>query len=393
MRRQHVLVVSRGASREREQHAPAESAGAWVMRLQRAAGNRAVARLLGAPRASVARAIKIDDETFTHGSRKVVTLFNDVVRPELESKGYKARGVKARLVEFVKTSNATYRDRAEFLGAFMPWLQTQTRRVRGDKTTPVLKQFSVMGMSRPAWPEALKTLKGVEAGDNVRHVVRNATLKRALDVEFDRVPEQHRKAHFAAIAGGLGVQLAPTAATNEILEGIYKMLYLNPENLFAGEGPMNQVIGFSADPVRAIGEELIGLGEDATVNITDVYVHVMKAIYAAADKVRADPNYMEYLLTQINGTVQEAIGSLRVDESLIVPAEDAGELVADIGLGFGFDLIEGRVSEDIDDIAKRQGRLLWSERELGRFIDSKGTSGNLLDILKVFMGLAEAPAS
>jgi hypothetical protein len=362
-----------------------------VLRLQHAAGNRAVVRLLAPRQPTVARAIKIGNERYTHGSARVVDLFKGIVVPELESKGYKVHGIKTRLVDYIRDTNAEYGDSTQFLAAFMPWLAQQKRRVRDDKETDVLKPFSVSGMSRPAWPEALKTLKGLQAGDNVRHVVRNATLKRSLEVEMNRVPEGQRKPRLTQIAKELGIDV-PHDALNEVLaRQIYDELYLNPENLFAGDGPVNQVIGFAADPVRDIGEELIGRG-DEPVDIVDVYTAVMKAIYGAANKVKANEDYLRFILHEINAPVQEAIGSLRQDENNTkVVAEEAGELVADIGLGFGFDLVDGRTAADTQNIAQRQGRLLWTERALQAFVASNGTSADVLVIYKVFMGRAEAP--
>jgi hypothetical protein len=388
--RQYDRVERReGEEVRREDVAPAPVDA--VLRLQRAAGNQAVARMLAPAGPTVARAIRIGDVGYTHGSRRVVELFNTVVLPELERQGYKARGIKSRLVDFIRDSDVNYGDNRQFLDAFMPWLAQQTRRVRGDKTTSVLKQFSVKAMARPAWPEALKTLKGLQAGDNVRHVVRNATLKNSLDVELKRLPDTARKPRLTEIATGLGIPVAPLATIDVIAKAIYDLLYLNPENLFAGDGPVNQVIGFAADPVRKIGEELVGMGEEE-VDIVDVYKAAMAAIHAAADKVRADGNYKQYVLHEIDGTVREAIGSLRqAEDNTKVAAEDAGELVSDIGLGFGFDLIEGRTAGDMNDIAERQGRLLWSERALQGFLDSGGASANVLDIYKVFMGQAPAP--
>lgn len=46
---------------------------------------------------------------------------------------------------------------------------------------------------------------------------------------------------------------------------------------------------------------------------------------------------------------------------------------------------------DINDMAKRQGRLLWSERALGALIESGGKNGDLLYILEVSMGERHAP--
>jgi hypothetical protein len=316
-----------------------------------------------------------------------VDLFQETVVPLLEMNGFKTYGVKSRLVEFIRTTNAIYANDQQFLDAFMPWLQLQTRNVRGGKTTPVLKPFSVMGMSRPAWPEALKQLKGVIAGDNVRHVVRNATLKRALDVAWDRAG-MSRKAVFTQLATDLQIPVAASATDGDIAKQIYNTLYLHPDNLFAGDGPRNQIIGFAADPVRAIGEDL--LGQDGDVDIVQVYTAVMKAIHTVgnSEKIKVEDGYRQFILHEIDDIVREAIGALRPNEqTTMVPAEQAGELVADIGLGFGFDLIDGRVADDVEGIAVRQGRLFWAEKALGAYIDSGG-QGDLTFAFKVFLGQA-----
>ena len=384
---------SRRVRRQREPgaQAPLSLAAREVLALQRTAGNGAVARLLAPPSPTLARAITVGGQRYTHGSRRVVDLYQSTVLPALESQGYKTFGVKARLVDYIRNTDADYGTDTQFLEAFVPWLGQQTRKVRGDKTTPVLKKFSVMGMSRPAWPEALKQLKGVQAGDNVRHVVRNATLKRALDVAWNLAPEQDRKGAFAQLATALALQVGPQETAGDIATNIYKKLYLHPDNLFAGDGPVNQVIGFASDPVRAVGEEL--LAQEGEVDVAEVYKSVMLAIYKVgnSEKIKVDDGYRQEILHDINAIVQDAIGALRQGESMMVPAEAAGDLVVDIGLGFGFDLIDGRVASDLDGIAARQARLLWAERALNAYISSGG-QGNLTLAFQVFLGLANPPS-
>ena len=63
-----------------------------------------------------------------------------------------------------------------------------------------------------------------------------------------------------------------------------------------------------------------------------------------------------------------------------------GDMVVDIGLGFGFDMIDGRVVADQSQIAERQERLVWTERALQAFIESKGMKGNLAEIFGIFLG-------
>jgi hypothetical protein len=382
--------VSFAIRREREVGrapvAPAERAEMGLSGLQRSAGNRAVARLLSMSRVSLAREVTIGAERVTHGSRRVGELFDAVIVPELERTGHKTYGVKAQLVKFVRLGGPApgappYADMRVFGQKFMSWLAEQQRPVRGGGTSPVLKPFSVMGMSRPNWSEGLRALKGVQPGDDLRHVVRNATLKTALSVEFDRLLPDTRKPHFTAMAHELGVTLRPNMPLDRVVEAIYKKLYLNPENLFAGPAPMNRLIGFAATPVRDFGEKLVDMGDEA-IKIAEVYGQVM-ALIAEAAKIISDADERVRLVSQVERTIKEAIDSLAEDGSGEAPAEEAGDLVADIGLNFGFDLIAGRTPKDSGDIKARQERLLASETDLDAFI--RDGSGDLLAILRRFL--------
>jgi hypothetical protein len=366
--------------------APAERAEMGVGSLQRSAGNRAVARLLSMSRVSLAREITIGAERVTHGSRRVGELFDAVIVPELERTGHKTYGVKAQLVKFVRLGGPApgappYGDMGVFGQKFMLWLAEQQRPVRGGGTSPVLKPFSVMGMSRPRWSEGLRALKGVQPGDDLRHVVRNAKLKEALSAEFDRLSPDARKPRFTTMARELGVAWRPNMPLDRVVEAIYKKLYLNPENLFAGPGPINRLIGFAASPVRDFGEQLVAMG-DQEIKIAEVYGQVMALIVEAA-KIISDAGKRVQLVSQVEGTIKEAIDSLAEDGSGEAPAEEAGELVADIGLNFGFDLIAGRTPKDSDDIKARQERLLASETALEAF--TRDGRGDLLVILRRFL--------
>lgn len=142
--------------------------------------------------------------------------------------------------------------------------------------------------------------------------------------------------------------------------------------------------------MRLVGEDLL-TAEDEPVELTEVHKRVIDAICAAADKVAPEPADKQRVLRQISETVEQAIQSLQTGAGAKVPAQDAGELVIDIGLGFGFDLIDGRVEADRANIPGRQARMLWSERALERFIATAGKDGRLTDIYRVFVGLADPP--
>lgn len=138
------------------------------------------------PTPTVQRVIKIGDETITHGSRRINALHSEVVVPYLEHNEFKSYGIKSQLVAYVREHDLVFSGTSDFLIAFMAWLAGRERKTKGDKTTPVLKKFSVTGLSRPKWSGDLKTKLGFGAGDNIRHVIRNASLKRALEVEYGK---------------------------------------------------------------------------------------------------------------------------------------------------------------------------------------------------------------
>ncbi|MDQ1741065.1 MAG: hypothetical protein QOE53_2717, partial [Pseudonocardiales bacterium] len=76
------------------------------------------------------------------------------------------------LKEFCK-SDADYVSPAAFLVAFK------------ERLSELGKLRTLSSLSRPAWPVEYKELLKFQGGDNIRHVVRNATLKRALLEDYE----------------------------------------------------------------------------------------------------------------------------------------------------------------------------------------------------------------
>ncbi|GAA0377921.1 hypothetical protein [Bacillus horti] len=337
----------------------------------------------------IQRVIEISGERYTHGSKKVSNLYNYVVAPWLEQNEYKTYGIKSRLVEFIKNNDIEFNSNDHFLTEFIPWLQLQTRKVKGDKTTPVLKKFSIGKMSRPKWSNELKQKLDYQNGDNIRHVIRNATLKRALEIEYNRyLSLDDKKERFYDLADTIGI--ASGELTIDILaQEIYNKVYLNEANLFSGDGPYNQIIGFAADRVKQYGEELIAL-EDDIVDTRLVAGDVKNLISVASSQAGfGHTNAVTNDLHTIVDTVinEVAYEGYRID---MMEAELIGDLVIDIGLNFGFDLIDGRVTEDQDNIAQRQGLLLQVETELQQFLASDGQTGDIKNIFQRFLEISRS---
>lgn len=340
--------------------------------------------------------IKIGGQTYTHGSKRWVDhLFDSVVAPTLEQRGYKTYGAKSALVRFIKMyrdadPGKIFGDESEFLDEFIPWLLGQERNVRGGKKTSLIKPFEVSGMSRPGWPKDYATRLGSVAGDNIRHVIRNATIKRALKIDYDIRSGSFSdlRQHLQGLAGTLGVDFSESTTVDVLMKEIYKKLYLNIDNLFAGTGGTNQVIGFAADPVREFGEDLVAMGEEP-VDVESAFGHVFGILDDVARRVRGDESEISGFVGDIKSLLVEIVENIKTDNrgSVEVPAEVVGNLLADVGLNFGFDLIDGRVAQDQFNIEARQARLLRVEGLLQEYISSEGTKGDLTSIFKQFMGL------
>ncbi len=320
----------------------------------------------------------------THASARLNDLYNQVVLPWLDEKGYKQYGIKSQLVSYVRENNADFENPAHFIHVFGGWLTTRTRPVRGGgKETPVLKQFSPKKMARPVWPDGLREKLGFQKGDNIRHVVRNATLLRAITIEYEkfavRSPEQ--LARMREIAAGVGID-GDEVPLQEIVNRIYHRVYLNESNLFAGQGPFNQIIGYAADGMQRLGNNLLAEEEDATVNPQAIKGLVADVIADAAGRLRG----VAGVAAELQGIVNSLLEVYMQHDQ--VPAEEIGGFILDMGINLGFDLIDGRVAADQENIAARQGGLIRCETALQDFIRSGGANGNLAEIFRDFVAIA-----
>jgi hypothetical protein len=337
------------------------------------------------------RVAVIGDETYTHGSKKMNSLFLDVVAPQLSELGYKLYGLKSQLVTFVRDFDTESESPDIFVQKFIEWVSTQVRKTKGEKTTAVLKKFTVERMSRPKWPEEYAALLGVQLGDNIRHVVRNATLKRALQAQDKALANksmQQKTVAFGTIASQIGIEINEHSNLETIVRAIYEKAYLNRHNLFSGDGPTNQIIGLASDGIKNLGHELLAAGDGSDlVSLSAVEKAVFELVFQSSHMVRAEPNYKLFVTHELTNVIRSAFQSLYelYGESPVIPRDAVGDLVEDIGLNFGFDLIDGRVDEDMVDISERQKNLIEVEMALNEFIASEGTEGSLGDILYRFL--------
>jgi uncharacterized protein DUF4157 len=312
------------------------------------------------------------------------------------------------LKEFCK-SDVAYASPAAFLVAFKQRL-SDLGRLR-DLTS----------LSRPAWPKEYKALLHFQGGDNIRHVVRNATLKRALLEDYEDT-KMLVEDHFAGIQDGteragrveaelcdryytmavrLGVKLTAKGSSERIVQDIYQALYLNLGNLFAGVGGDNQLIGFAADPVEDYGRKLQAMAYQE-VSIKAVYDEMLRLIlisYSAVagrarksgtlDKLDELMGSIKQLLTaRCKQWIAEVKGDMD-DEDPTAPAALLAEDPIDFGANFGFDLSDERsgVRGAPQNAAHRNEVLIEVETALSGEV-LPGTD-ELSDILAKFMALSK----
>lgn len=311
------------------------------------------------------------------------------------------------LKEFCK-SDVDYGTPAEFLVAFKERLST------------LGKLRSLTSLSRPAWPAEYKELLKFQGGDNIRHVVRNATLKRALLDDYEDTKMLFEDAfadlagseqalrveaelcdRYAKMAARLGVKLTAVGSSERIVQDLYQALYLNLGNLFAGVGGDNQLIGFAADPVEQYGRTLQAKGYEE-VSIAGVYNEMLRLILVSYSAVagRAGKSgtldKLKELMASIQGllTARKEQWLLEVkgdmdEEDPTAPAALLAEDPIDFGANFGFDLLDERsgVGGGPKNAAHRNEILLWVETQLSGEV-LPGTD-ELADILAKFMEVAQ----
>ena len=254
---------------------------------------------------------------------------------------------------------------------------------KAKKTKRTVRDFM---FNRPSWPADYRSWLDAKSGEDLRHVVRNATLKRAIEEEYAELekagwPAGKLSDYYKEMARRLNV--VPKDHPLETAKAIYGKLYLNPKNLFPGPGGVNQAIGFSADRIIEFGRELADNGDklvsvdmvaDRLSAVTRRYIE--QVTRKAKDKMPPDAarTFVEGL-ANFRGAIKSYIEQQhalwiaehgtttnKASTSIVAPSEDLADDVIDMGLNFGFDSIldDGRE----DDIAERQGDLMETETKL-----------------------------
>lgn len=310
-------------------------------------------------------------------SKNLKDFFDTVIVPWLNRYGYKSYGIMKQLRDFVSQDQYFKNDTA-FLDEFAQYLKGRSRNVRGGGSVPVLQPFNIGGLSRPAWPqhlrEHLQAKAKIQEGGNIRHIVRNNTLKKALELFCQR---QGREA-MITLAGRLGVNTQNSLAFDACIRALYKMLYLNIDNLWIGDGLVNQMIGFLATPLSEYGQDLAR--KEIVFNKDGLY----RILMDCTRMVRGRREKKMQIINEIGKAILDYAGELKKaypnDTDFY---RQMGIFLDDVGLNLGFDLIDDRS----DNTQNRQSRLLNAERLLQQYIITEGQQGDLTAIFAEFLNI------
>ena len=332
------------------------------------------------------------------------------VKKEMIITGLSPHGAKKIFLQKAKAPGQT--SRKEFIQNFILEAKQEVSRVDLEKKTLPKEERTrgwtrTLKLSRPSWTVDHK--EGVEKGHDIRHVVRNATIRDALKKEFDTQMlggPQQALVHFQKLAGALKLDSNANTAW-ELLDRIYKAAYLNFGNLFGGAGGINRVIGLTADDIYNAGAKLLGSQETASPDeIENLFDWVAQMIANKSDQTESQI-WTAFKHHQINEEgvnrfltgMEEFFDNISdylidVEEDLVSQAEiqkregnlfggvlksQIGHILLEIGANFGFDLPINAVGND------HMETLLKAEIFLSQY-DGKNP-GILIEVLSKFLEL------
>lgn len=303
-------------------------------------------------------------------SRNMRYFFNNYVIPFLNRNNYRSYGILSQFRNYLYEDNE-FDTIDDFLNHFHRYLQQQVRNVRGGHTVPVLREFSISTMSRPAWPQNFRQrlmaiAQVTDDAFNIRHVIRNRTLLAALQI-YEETMGRHNMLRLAKL---LGIDSTDGSAYDACVRALYRILYLNISNLWMGSGIVNQIIGFLATPIQAYGQNiLLGIEEFTDKRLYEIIITHTSIVRGSAKRKTA-------LINELYSIILNCISAAE-------NSDDIGAILEDIGLNLGFDMID----DQSDKIAQRQELLFYTEARLQRYISSGGQSENLLDIFNTFLNI------
>lgn len=394
-----------------------------MMQMQRTIGNRAVTRMMqqAIQDEQQSQAINTNQTQDTEPVVQRATLGGQPIRPygksgkELWEKtkyalfnhGLSPHGAKNVFFQVVDT-NLEFENAEHFVDYFMMLANEEVARVDRDKNT-LPKEQQTRGwtrrlkLNRPSWTKAHKA--NVQQGEDIRHVVRNATIRNALEAEYlawmkqDETGEQAFQV-FTYLANSIGIHVQATHA-REIMKSIYDALYLNAGNLFAGPGAVNRVIGLTADTLEGIGREYLNNDSQiSAVKIEQIFEKVAYIISQKSDQMEQVAEKSHYseereqrfldglddFFDTISDYLVDAEFELlqRIESGEEVLAFEVGWIIMEIGANFGFDIPLVTMSGD----PRHMEVLIQAEQFFSQY--QGGRPEELAHIMRNLMGLKQS---
>ncbi len=336
------------------------------------------------------------------------------VRLAMIISGLSPHGTTKVFKEVVK-EDVKFPSEQDFLTYFVNLGKTEVERVKREKEEGKKKVKGwtrPLKMNRPGWPESYK--KVVKKGQDIRHIVRNATLKNAIESERDFQLNKHGEQTATAVMKKIGkaMGLSGNYATSfEWTHEIYKKAYLNLGNLFPGAGAINRVIGLTADKISNIAAALIASQEWATPEkISETFDEVAYIISESSDQMERQAEKMsqdvsqtflggfeefsdnieDYLIDREDELIKSAITqeqgqeeldefSMEQDITIGVTEAQIGHELMDIAANFGFDIPDEALQ------SKEMQQLIFTEVFLSNY--TPGNTDELANALAHFMSL------
>lgn len=338
------------------------------------------------------------------------TLWNHV-KTAMFNKELSPHGAKSVFINEVK-ADTTFANVNAFTEAFVNEGIKEAERVKMAKLAkqPAKGWTRYLSLNRPAWPDDYK--EAVIKGEDIRHIVRNATLKNALEAELLYLKQKHPNnpekitEAFKHIATSIGLSENFEHAWGYV-DSVYRTLYLNKGNLFAGPGAVNRIIGLTADKIIAAGEKAKAMKVGLTKEyVKDAFTDVLKLIDDCADKQEEQAGRMNDAIAE---TFLENVANFRdTITTYIFNARDAllnrfaqggggmqteppspqdlGKEIVDIGNNFCFD-IPLLPASHVEEAKKAMPILIKAENFLSAY--SGGNTGELIHVLKDFLLLPD----
>jgi hypothetical protein len=343
--------------------------------------------------------------------------FNDLfkrVEFQMYSLRLAPRGSKGQLKEFLR-GDESFDSEQQMIGEFLNQARRESERVvakrlkyrklraeykrknkKWDKGR-IQSWTRPLTLGRPAWTKEHKEMS--KPGQDIRHIVRNATLKAPLEAEFNHYKDDNQRTQaFVTISNLLGL---PTQDLHpwQMLKNAYNHLFLHKGNLFGGSSAVNRVIGLSADVLREKGREISdrsGQPGEKDVDevlgiITDKVKEQVGINRRAAAKFSLSTN-LEFVrsLDQLEQSVQLYVAGLRKAWLEKLKQKELtfwimGFPVAEVGDNFGFDMIVSEGSGNVDNAQQRQQILIQVERALSLY-----EPGNPKQLAAIFLEFLKA---